>query len=176
MLYRDSPSLIANLITHLKKLIEEAQLLVVFRLMLNCLMRLHGKLKITCTPTLLELSTGTDIINQNHSTNLCSSTLTAEWRRRSKFMTFKIFLRKLIGIKVFKKELLKLAKAFMPQDKETSIKASLHSRYDILINLKTIYYHHFLTLQYFFFILIYNIYHIRSPKDNWAGFIITSYF
>jgi hypothetical protein len=46
-------------------------------------------------------------------------------------MTFKIFLRKLIGIKVFKKELQKLAKAFMPQDKETSIKASLHSRYDI---------------------------------------------
>tara|TARA_B100000780_G_C21000663_1_gene400382 strand:- start:174 stop:320 length:147 start_codon:yes stop_codon:yes gene_type:complete len=46
-------------------------------------------------------------------------------------MTFKIFLRKLIGIKVFKKELLKLAKAFMPQDKETSIKASLLSRYDI---------------------------------------------
>ena len=138
MLYRDLMLLIVNLITHLKKLIEEAQSLVVFRLMLNCLMRLHGRLKVTYTPTLLELSTGTDIINQNLSINLCFSTLTAEWRRRSKFMTFKIFLRKWTGIKVFKKELLKLAKAFMPQDRETSIKASSHSRYDITINLKTI--------------------------------------
>ena len=138
MLYRDLMLLIVNLITHLKKLIEEAQSLVVFRLMLNCLMRLHGRLKVTYTPTLLEQSTGTDIINQNLSINLCFSTLTAEWRRRSKFMTFKIFLRKWTGIKVFKKELLKLAKAFMPQDRETSIKASSHSRYDITINLKTI--------------------------------------
>lgn len=138
MLYRDLMWLIVNLITHLKKLIEEAQSLVVFRLMLNCLMRLHGRLKVTYTPTLLEQSTGTDIINQNLSINLCFSTLTAEWRRRSKFMTFKIFLRKSTGIKVFKKELLKLAKAFMAQDRETSIKASSHSRYDILINLKTI--------------------------------------
>jgi hypothetical protein len=37
----------------------------------------------------------------------------------------------LTGIKVFKKEIWKLAKVFMPQDKETNIKASSHSRYDI---------------------------------------------
>ena len=78
MLYRDLMLLIVNLITHLKKLIEEAQSLVVFKLMLNCLMRLHGRLKVTYTPTLLEQSTGTDIINQNLSINLCFSTLTAE--------------------------------------------------------------------------------------------------
>jgi hypothetical protein len=94
-------------------------------------MRLHGRLKVMFTLTSLELSIGTDIINQNLSTNLSFLTLTAEWRRRSKFMTFKIFLRKLTGIKVFKKEIWKLAKVFMPQDKETNIKASSHSRYDI---------------------------------------------
>jgi hypothetical protein len=78
MLFKDFLLLIVNLTINLMKLIEEVQLLVVSKLMLNCLMRLLGKPKEMCILTLSEPSIETGIISQNHSTNLSYLTLTAE--------------------------------------------------------------------------------------------------
>jgi len=131
MLFKDLLLTIVNLTINLMRQIEEVQLLVVSKLMLNCLMKLLGKPKEMYILTLLEPSIETGIISQNHSTNLSYLTPTAEWRRRNKFTTFKIFLRRLTGIKVFKIEPWKLPRAFMVQDKVLSTKANSHSKFEI---------------------------------------------
>jgi hypothetical protein len=78
MLFKDLLSTIVNLTINLMRLIEEVQLLVVSKLMLNCSMRLHGKPKEMCILILSEPSIEIGIISQNHSTNLSYLTLTAE--------------------------------------------------------------------------------------------------
>jgi hypothetical protein len=131
MLFKDFQLTIVNSIILSMRLIEEALSQVVSKQMPNCSMKPHGKQKVMSILTSLEQSTETGIINQNHSTNLSYLIPTEEWRRRSKFTTFKISQRKSTGIRVFKQEHWPLLKVFMLQDKVLSTRASSHSKFEI---------------------------------------------
>ena len=104
--------------------IERALLLVDFRLTLNCSTRPLGKQRKILTQTLLELSTGTDIIKQNLSTSHAYWTRAAGWKRTTKHTIFKTWTQQLTG------SLGPQTPKSMLQDRVLSTRASSTSRSD----------------------------------------------
>ena len=84
---------IVNLITPLKRDIEEALKQVVSKQTPNYSTKLLGKQMETFTPILSELSTETGLINQSLSTSQLSSTLLAECLRSMLSMMFKMLIQ-----------------------------------------------------------------------------------
>lgn len=79
-----------NMIMPLIKQTELAQLQVVSKLMLNYLMKLHGRLRITLIQTSSGLNIEIDIIRINHSINQLSEINTEDWIEKNSCMIIMI--------------------------------------------------------------------------------------